>query len=508
MGSEPRGDDPFGPAEMDAKTAANDVVAGRSASVNVSTGLSVIAGDWKKKKPLMSKMPGPEDKTQVNHTKDPDKEEDEKRQPTPKEEPDKKELKDTETPDLPDTQEKDDSDIKQIPDVDGTDLKEPEEKKKDDPEPDLGTPKQNKEDKEEDPLLSILNHIKKDEDDQGPKVPEDELLKNKLEEKKQDEGLDFLHDQMDKDKKPEPPSTSRRKNDSPGDLIKSGIKSYFGIDNLQQSWKGKDEEGKKLSTWQRVKKGGLGMFDLATSIPGAGTLLKGAGKGLKWGAKGLKALTKSSKVGSKVIGKLNNVLKTGKKTISNLNPMTRLKKTRGNSKLVRDLEKKNPGSTFLQKPTSSTKSDILKKARKRKGRLGKEKRLKDLATDTKVSSSDRGWINNELRRKKTAKNADPTKYGKHKKSGKHKYENRGKYKGKKEWRKQRLKEKQVKGPVKHPSIRNPPGKELRHRYGKDAKKGFGYKHSDLQDKGPHLRQTRIHKTKRGTNETKLPMPGY
>jgi RHS repeat-associated protein len=89
------------------------------------------------------------------------------------------------------------------------------------------------------------------------------------------------------------------------------------------------------------------------------------------------------------------------------------------------------------------------------GRLGRQARLRELATDKLVSKADKGWLKQEL---------NAIKAGKRK------------------------------------SIRNPPGKELAHKRGKEARKGFGYKHSDLQDKDLHKRQHQVErKHKKKTN---------
>ncbi|WP_316834923.1 DUF6443 domain-containing protein [Pedobacter nutrimenti] len=77
------------------------------------------------------------------------------------------------------------------------------------------------------------------------------------------------------------------------------------------------------------------------------------------------------------------------------------------------------------------------------GRAGKQQRLKDIANDDKESSANRGWVTQE-------KNQI----------------DRGKRTG----------------------IRNPPGKELAHKRGKEAAKGYSYEHSNLQDKDLHRLQ--------------------
>ena len=77
------------------------------------------------------------------------------------------------------------------------------------------------------------------------------------------------------------------------------------------------------------------------------------------------------------------------------------------------------------------------------GRGGKQDRLKDLAQDSKVSSADRGQIKR-----------DQNEIAKGKRS----------------------------------NIRVPQGKELAHRRGKEARKGYDYRHADLQSKDLHRLQ--------------------
>jgi RHS repeat-associated protein len=77
------------------------------------------------------------------------------------------------------------------------------------------------------------------------------------------------------------------------------------------------------------------------------------------------------------------------------------------------------------------------------GRAGKQSRLRELADDGKLSSADRGWIQQEMN------SID-----------------RGQ----------------------RDSIRNPPGKDLAHERGREAAKGYSYKHSNLQDRNLHKLQ--------------------
>nr|MCH9740227.1 hypothetical protein [Campylobacterota bacterium] len=86
------------------------------------------------------------------------------------------------------------------------------------------------------------------------------------------------------------------------------------------------------------------------------------------------------------------------------------------------------------------------KAAKSLGRLGKQKRLRELMNDSKVASRDRGWIKQELNQIKRGKRR---------------------------------------------SIRVPIGKNLAHRRGYEAKKGYGYDYSDLQDIDLHKLQHRF-----------------
>ena len=77
------------------------------------------------------------------------------------------------------------------------------------------------------------------------------------------------------------------------------------------------------------------------------------------------------------------------------------------------------------------------------GRAGKQDRLRELAGDSKLGSADRGWIKQEINSIE-----------------------RGQQK----------------------NIRNPPGKDLAHERGREAAKGYGYGHSNLQDRDLHRLQ--------------------
>ena len=82
----------------------------------------------------------------------------------------------------------------------------------------------------------------------------------------------------------------------------------------------------------------------------------------------------------------------------------------------------------------------------RRGRGGKHGRLRGIANDDRAPSADRGWIKSEINQMKRG--------------------NRRR-------------------------IRVPPGKNLAHRRGKEARNGYDYSHSDLQDIDLHQTQHRL-----------------
>lgn len=92
------------------------------------------------------------------------------------------------------------------------------------------------------------------------------------------------------------------------------------------------------------------------------------------------------------------------------------------------------------------------------GRSGKQERLREIGNDPKASSSDRGWIKNEQRQIQQG-NRD--------------------------------------------TIRNPPGKDLAHERGREAAKGYSYKHSNLQDKSLHRTQHKYDDFGRANKERPL-----
>ncbi len=96
----------------------------------------------------------------------------------------------------------------------------------------------------------------------------------------------------------------------------------------------------------------------------------------------------------------------------------------------------------------------------RKGRGGRQKRLRELAKDDKLSSALKGFLQNEINSERR-------------------------------------------------NLRVPPGTELTHRRGMEARKGFDYSHSDLQDKSLHDTQHRVERDRNcmgcgGTYEQRHP----
>ena len=90
----------------------------------------------------------------------------------------------------------------------------------------------------------------------------------------------------------------------------------------------------------------------------------------------------------------------------------------------------------------------IKQSQKQIGRTGKQKKLKELANDPKVSSADRGWIKNEIRHIKTG-NRTTIRLPRNSRESKQR------------------------------------GTDLAHKRGKRAKDGFDYEHSVLQDTDLH-----------------------
>ncbi|MGL4426145.1 MAG: polymorphic toxin type 8 domain-containing protein, partial [Alphaproteobacteria bacterium] len=99
--------------------------------------------------------------------------------------------------------------------------------------------------------------------------------------------------------------------------------------------------------------------------------------------------------------------------------------------------------------TSITSKDLVKQ-----GRSGRQSRLKELAVDPKLGTSDRGWIKQEM-------NSIERKSMRISRTGELK-------------------------PQKN--IRTPPGKELAHKRGKSAKDGYNYGHTNLQGTDLHKLQ--------------------
>jgi RHS repeat-associated protein len=106
--------------------------------------------------------------------------------------------------------------------------------------------------------------------------------------------------------------------------------------------------------------------------------------------------------------------------------------TRGGRRIIRDILRDESGAVPI-------------------GRQGAQKRLRELANDPKLSSRDRGWIEQELNQISRGKRRN---------------------------------------------IRRPPGMELAHRRGREARRGYDYSHSDLQDIQLHRTQHRIERRRR------------
>lgn len=98
------------------------------------------------------------------------------------------------------------------------------------------------------------------------------------------------------------------------------------------------------------------------------------------------------------------------------------------------------------------------KALLKQGRSGKQERLVELATDPKLGKSDKGWIKQEMNQIDRGKRT---------------------------------------------SVRNPPGKDLAHERGREAAKGYSYKHSNLQNRADHRTQHRYDNNGKKNKERKV-----
>lgn len=109
-------------------------------------------------------------------------------------------------------------------------------------------------------------------------------------------------------------------------------------------------------------------------------------------------------------------------------------------RIAKGIDKINDAVKLADKTSDGAKSakQLLKE-----GRSGKQEKLLELSKDPKVGKADKGWIKQE----KNAVDAG-----------------------------------------KRTNMRNPPGKDLAHKRGNEAAKGYSYKHSNLQDKDLHRRQ--------------------
>ncbi len=118
--------------------------------------------------------------------------------------------------------------------------------------------------------------------------------------------------------------------------------------------------------------------------------------------------------------------------------------------------KRKPGNPDLKKLELDpvTKTVVPAQSKTNKGRGGRQKKLRELMTDKKLGKADKGWLKQEYNRVK-----------------------KGKASG----------------------MRVPPGKELAHKPGYEAAKGYDYSYSNLQDKSLHDLQ---HGTERKYNNKK------
>lgn len=159
-----------------------------------------------------------------------------------------------------------------------------------------------------------------------------------------------------------------------------------------------------------------------TALPGLGNVAGWIGKGSKDVFKAIKGVEKVAKVEkeiSKGIKGTEEIVKVEKEVSKGITG-------------IEDVTKAEKDVSTVEKGVGETKKNV--------GRTGKQARLRELAEDPMQSSSNRGWIKQEINQIKRGKRT---------------------------------------------RIRNPRGKELAHERGREAAKGFDYKHSHLQDEDLH-----------------------
>ena len=98
---------------------------------------------------------------------------------------------------------------------------------------------------------------------------------------------------------------------------------------------------------------------------------------------------------------------------------------------------------IIEKAIEAVKNGDNAKALLKQGRAGKQEKLRELATDPKLGKADKGWLKQEINAVDKGKRT---------------------------------------------SLRNPPGKDLAHKRGKEAAKGYSYKYTDLKNKSDHTLQ--------------------
>lgn len=123
-----------------------------------------------------------------------------------------------------------------------------------------------------------------------------------------------------------------------------------------------------------------------------------------------------------------------------------------------DLAKGPKIAKGLDKISDAINSADNAKALLKQGRAGKQERLIELATDSKLGKSDKGWIKQEMNQIERGKRTN---------------------------------------------VRNPPGKDLAHERGREAAKGYSYKHSNLQNRADHRTQHKYDNNGRKNKERKL-----
>lgn len=211
------------------------------------------------------------------------------------------------------------------------------------------------------------------------------------------------------------------------------------------------EVEEEKSWWEKAAPWVHGALDVVGMIPGVGEVadLANAAIYLAEGDYGNAAMSAMGAI--PLVGNVATAAKVAKAVDKAADAAKAIDKARDMAKAVdkasaaaKAVDKAKDGAKAADKAKDTTR--VTTRRAKNPGRSGKQPRLREMANDPKLSSRERGWIKQELNQIKRGKRRN---------------------------------------------IRVPFGREMAHRKGFEAAKGYSYKYSDLQDIGIHRIETRL-----------------